>query len=85
MNTNCQESNLCRRAIVAAAPGLSPYSMWVDAVQKVFALFNRSSVSLSTWTTRGRHRRVLDRFSDHTMKDIGLARVDSDRNWHRLL
>lgn len=85
MNTNCQESNPCRRAIVAAAPALAPYSIWVDAAQKVFALFIRSSASFSVWTTRGRHRRLLDRFSDHTMKDIGLARVDSDRNWHRLL
>ena len=85
MNTNCQESNPCRRAIVAAAPALAPYSIWVDAVQKVFALFIRSSASFSTWTTRGRHRRVLDRFSDHSMEDIVLARVDSDRNWHRLL
>jgi uncharacterized protein YjiS (DUF1127 family) len=85
MNTNCQESNPRRHAIVAAAPALAPYSIWVDAAQKFFALFLRSSASFSTWMTRGRHRRVLDRLSDHTMKDIGLARVDRDRGWHRLL
>jgi len=85
MNTNSQESNPCRRAIVAAAPALAPYSIWVDAAQKVFVLLLRSSASFSTWMTRGCHRRVLDRLSDHTMKDIGLVRVDADRGWHRLL
>ena len=85
MNTNCQESNPCRRAIAAAAPTVAPYSIWVDAAQKGFALLLRNSESFSTWMKRGRHRRALDRLSDHTMKDIGLVRVDADRGWHSLL
>ncbi len=85
MNTDCQESNPRRRAIEAAAAALAPYSIWVDAAQKAFALLLRNSKSFSTWMKRGRHRRVLDRLSDHTMKDIGLSRTNPDRGWHRLL
>ena len=85
MNTDCQESNPRRHAIEAAAPALVAYSVWVDTRQKIFALLLRSSESFSTWMKRERHRRVLDRLSDHTMKDLGLARVDLDRGWHRLL
>jgi uncharacterized protein YjiS (DUF1127 family) len=85
MNTDCQESNPCRRAIEAAAPALAPYSIWVAAAQEAFAFLLRSSVPFSTWMKRGRHRRALDRLSDHTMKDIGLARTDPDGGWHRLL
>ena len=85
MNTDCRECNPCRRAIEAAAPALAPCSIWVDAAQKAFALLLRSSASFSAWMKRGRHRRALDRLSDHTMKDIGLVRVDIDRSLKNLL
>lgn len=85
MNTDCQETNLHRRSIAAAAPIQVAHRLWGDAVQTLAAYLFRSRESFSTWLKRDRHRRALGRLSDHTLKDIGLVRVDTDRSLHRLL
>lgn len=85
MNTDCQGSNPRRRSLEATAPALAVHRLWGDAAQNIVDYLLRRSESFSTWLKRDRHRRALDRLGDHTLKDIGLARVDLDRGWHRLL
>lgn len=85
MNTDCQETNPHRRSIEATAPIQLAHRLWGDAAQTLAAYLFRSRESFSTWLKRDRHRRALDRFSDHTMKDIGLVRVEADRSWQHLL
>ena len=85
MNTDCQESIQCRRAIEATVPALTTYRIRGNAVQQFVARLLQSSESFSKWLKRDRHRRALDRLSDHTLKDIGLVRIDIDRGWMNLL
>ena len=85
MNTNCQESNSCNRAIEAAATTFAVHSLWADTTRRAFALLLVGSESFSIWLKRDRHLSALERLSDHTLKDIGLARSDIDRGVHRLL
>jgi len=79
MHTNCQESNPRRRSIEATAPSQAVHRLWGDAAQKIVAYLFQSGECCSTWLKRDRHRRALDRLSDHTLKDIGLVRLDIDR------
>jgi uncharacterized protein YjiS (DUF1127 family) len=85
MNTDCRESNPHRRAVEATVPALTAYRIRGNALQQFVARLLQSSESFSIWLKRDRHRRALDRLSDHTLRDIGLVRVDIDYGWHRLL
>ena len=76
MNTDCQESNPHRGTIEPVAPALAASRPWADAAQKIAAHLLRSSEFFSIWLKRDRHWRSLDRLSNHTLKDIGLAQVD---------
>jgi len=84
MNTDCQESNPRRYTIESVAPAQTACRIRGNAVQKIVAYLLRSSEFFSTWLTRERHWRALDRLSEHTLKDIGLVRVDIDRGWKHL-
>jgi uncharacterized protein YjiS (DUF1127 family) len=46
-----------------------------EAIETLIALFDR----LAGWQQRARQRRELRRMSDRELKDIGLSRVDAER------
>lgn len=85
MNTDCRESNPRGRRIAAAASALVQGGIWGDAVRRFASILFRSSEVISIRLDRERHWRALDRLSDHTLKDIGLARAHTDRGWKQLL
>jgi len=85
MTTDCEESVPRRQPLRLAAPALTPFRLLGDIALTIAGWSLRGSDAVLTWLERDRHRRRLDRLSDHTMKDIGLGRIDLDRGWHRLL
>ena len=80
MNTDCQESNLRGRRIAVSASALAQGGIWCDVARRIASFLFRSSEVVSTGLQRERHWRTLDRLSDHTLKDIGLARAEIHRS-----
>lgn len=61
------------------AMNMAPGGWLTRQARRAGGLPLRGADLLLTWLERRRERRLLDRVSDHLLKDIGLSRAEVDR------